>query len=169
MYPMTDHMQLAALCEDADTFGKMAQVMLAELAKFPEGAEIGMAFGPITTGGRGSPEENLRVFEAVIARLRREGRLVFSQMPYEPQLFKLTAAWRQSAPGNSNAYCWPVLKETYLPLFESNRISLAWFIPGWESSQGAAWEREVLMRRDTRIVDLSPSWVEGALLDIALS
>ena len=47
---------------------------------------IAMVCGPITTGGRGSRDENLKVFSRAIAKLSADGLLVFSQMPFEDSM-----------------------------------------------------------------------------------
>lgn len=162
MYPKTNKALLQEESRKAQNFAAVSRLMCEEASKFPHGAE--MVFGPITTGGRGSPELNLYAFEASIKRLLAEGREIFNQIPYEPKLFQLSSIWRESCPANRDAYCWPLLKEVYLPLFQSGFIVRGWFLSGWESSQGARWERQVLTDLTIPCNDLGREWIEDAIL-----
>lgn len=162
MHLRTDVAVLRMVCAKAETFEKLAAIARAELAKFSGDAEI--VCGPITTGGRGSIEKNLEVFEAVIGRMLRKGRPLFNQMPYETQLFALRRVWRPQESWMARSWYEPVLEEFYLPLFTAGRIKRAWFIPGWKSSKGAQWERDMLPRHNrVSLVDLTPAWVDEAL------
>lgn len=99
------------------------------------GKPIAMVCGPISTGGKGSREENLRVFAQAIDRISGDGLLVFSQMPFEDDMARIY----QSDPSLQGLR---LLEEFYLPIFKTRQIKLLCFLPGWEKSTGATWEHE---------------------------
>ena len=148
-------------CAAARSFSELAEVAIRELRKFPAGCEI--VCGPISTGGRGSLEANFRVFEASVARLLRESRPIFSQIPYEERIVYLRNQWLAEDPAREGQYCMPILTELYLPLIKRRIIKRAWFIPGWQSSFGTKWEREQLTLHGVEITDLTDEWVDEAL------
>lgn len=158
MHHDTDLGALQARCTQTDSFAELVPIALAELEKFVGGCNI--VCGPISTGGRGSVEENLKVFFGTIDALRSEGREVFSQKPYEERIFFFRTRWQGEDPSRSGAYCMPILEEFYEPLFKRGIIKDAWFIPGWESSFGARWERKTLTALGVTIHDLTTDWVD---------
>jgi len=96
---------------------------------------IAMVCGPISTGGKGSRKENLKVFSRAIDRISVDGLLVFSQMPFENDMERIF----KSSPELQGTR---LLEEFYLPIFKSGLIKLLCFLPGWENSIGATWEYE---------------------------
>ncbi|HEX8591422.1 MAG TPA: hypothetical protein VF696_01580 [Candidatus Paceibacterota bacterium] len=161
MHHATDKSWLEAECVKADSFAELVPLALAELKKFPTGAET--VCGPISTGGRGSIEENFRVFGATITALTEQGRPIFSQVPYEERIFFFRKRWQDEGPSRAGAYYMPILEEFYHPLLTSGLIRRAWFIPGWESSYGARWERDELTKAGAEIVDLTDEQVDEFL------
>jgi hypothetical protein len=91
--------------------------------------------GPISSGGRGSLNANLKVFEDAIITFMRKGHSVFNQLPFEPKLLELSKDYKE--------YCTPILDDIFLPILKSGLIKKMFFIPGWESSVGAKWEYNV--------------------------
>ena len=145
---------------NADSFAALAEIGLAELKKL--GSGLGIVCGPISTGGLGDAEKNFEVFNAAIWSLQRKGHKLFVQIPYEGSLGRLRQRWEADNPENTG-YCMPILTEFYGPLFKSGLIDFSWFIPGWQSSFGATWERNELQELGVGIVDLTPDWIQGAL------
>ena len=96
-------------------------------------APIAMLCGPISTGGKGSRQENLEVFELAIERASAGGLLVFSQMPFEENMDRIY----KSDPKLQGLM---LLERFYRPIFKSGIIKLLCFIDGWEESVGAQWE-----------------------------
>lgn len=90
--------------------------------------------GPISTGGKGSVAENLKVFRKTIAGLEKNGLNVFNYLPLHRKIAEFSAG--------HDGYFTPVLDELFLPIFESKKIDKILFIPGWETSKGAKWEHE---------------------------
>jgi hypothetical protein len=86
--------------------------------------------GPMTTGGRGY-EENVRTFERAVAELRQSGYTVFDYAPYEPELLRIKAS--HSA----------IMEDFHKPILQSG-YKTAFFLPGWNESKGATWEREYM-------------------------
>lgn len=163
MHPDTDFEWLVERCNKTDSFDELVIIALEELRKFRHGSEI--VCGPISTGGRGSVEANFQVFSATIARLKQEGRPIFSQVPYEERIF-FRNRWRAEDPARANEYHMPILEDFYLPLISSGLIKKCWFIPGWESSFGARWEREHLIQYGADICDLTDDWIDQALSSV---
>jgi hypothetical protein len=90
--------------------------------------------GPISTGGLGSIESNLKVFDEVILSLQNTGLNVFDQRPFEATMQRLEE--------QKGAYLKDILTDFYFPLFNSGKISAFYFIPKWETSFGATKEHE---------------------------
>lgn len=135
----------------AESFEALAEIAISELTRV--GVSVGIVCGPITTKGTGDQAYNFQVFNAVIRGLQREGQVLFDQTPYEYGLRELAHAWE--AAGNVG-YCTPILEIFYKRVFETGLVERSWFIPGWRSSIGAAWERQKLTARGTTIRDLLP-------------
>ena len=161
MHYNTDMAWFVNECEKANSFAELIPLALAELDKFPDGAEV--VCGPISTGGQGNLEVNFRVFGETISKLIHEGNPIFSQVPYEERIFFFRKRWENASPKNVGQYYMPILEEFYHPLIQSGRIRKGWFIPGWESSFGARWERTHLEEIGAEIVELDEEWVEDIL------
>lgn len=161
MHHQTNEEEFTKECSKTNSFSELVPLAMAELKKYTDGVEV--VCGPISTGGRGTPEANLKVFEATIKGLQAEGRPLFNQMPYEERIFFFRKQWQESAPENAGKYYTPILEEFYRPIFEAGLVKKAWFIPGWESSQGARWERELLTKVGAEIIDLTDEQIDGFL------
>ena len=161
MHHSTDRDELIATCQSATTFEHLSLIGIREAQKFaPIGAD--MVCGPITTGGRGTRHANMEIFTACICLLQERDTPVFDQRPYEHRIKALSDRWRAEN-GGDDAYCHPILTGFYHPVFQTGHIRRAQFIPGWESSTGATWEREVLTELGVTIVDLTSEDVAYAL------
>lgn len=100
--------------------------------------------GPISTGGLGSQEQNLALFDITINRLRASGCKVFNQIPFERHIFRI-----KERLGDSGER---LLLEFYLPLFESGLIKMMFFMKNWDTSNGASWEHREAKRLGIKIV-----------------
>ena len=112
---------------------------------------------PLTTGGRGSFRENVHVYEYVSCRLTSLKHNVFRIMPFENGMQRLRTAWHLTH--GDDAYCMPILEVFYKRIFDSGKVRWAYFIPGWESSFGARWERDYCMRIGVQIIDLEEEFI----------
>lgn len=133
----------------APSFRELADIAIKDLRAYGPSSIV---CGPITTGGTGHQVLNLEIFNAVIHGLGEQGEHVFTQIPYEFGLRRLVREWEEQ--GNSG-YCMPILEVFYARLFESGLIEKGWFIPGWQSSFGAQYERKKLAEEGAQIIDLS--------------
>ena len=128
---------------------------------------IGVVCGPISNGGvgRGDREVNLQVFGVAVASFQheREG-FFFSQMPYEDVIGDLKRA--DIIKLGKPVADLKLLTEFYLPLFESGKIGEMLFLPDWQTSSGATWERRQGERLGISIHDI-PEPVAKAFLAAA--
>jgi hypothetical protein len=161
MHHTTDLELFQIECEKTNTFEELAALALMEMEKFTEGCDI--VCGPISTGGVGSIEGNLKVFARTIDKLQETGHPIFTQLPYEEKIFSFRERWRAENPSRSEDYYMPILEEFYRPLFQSGKVKRAWFINGWESSKGARWERDELANLQVEVIDLGAGWVQSVL------
>jgi hypothetical protein len=117
------------LCEDASSMYAIASRIIDRMPK-----PIVEVCGPIASGGLGSLEANLDVFNKTIHELQAQGLSVFDQMPFEYPMQKLKKKLADPM---------QILNEFYLPIFQSGHISTLYFIKGWESSIGSNWEHDL--------------------------
>lgn len=121
------------------SFEDLARIAIEVLGKMKRaGHEIVQVCGPYTTGGLGSPELNGKRFGEARRAAEARGFIVFDQMPFEDAIKRITASYGLS----QDAYCQDVLDVFYRNIFKSGHLSKFLFIPGWESSKGATWERK---------------------------
>ncbi|MDP3963913.1 MAG: hypothetical protein Q8Q39_05460 [bacterium] len=134
-----------ALLKTARAFDELCGVAERVLARMRDnlGHDIEMVCGPITTGGQGSPEENLIVLGRHIKRRQQAGKIVFVQLLFEEALWRI-----RKNPLNSEDR---LLNEFYLPLFEKGLIRRLVFVPNWETSNGARWEHRQAERLGLQI------------------
>ena len=92
--------------------------------------------GPMSTGGLGSLEGNMERFARAITVLEERDYLVFNQIPFQEAIVRLTY---HHAGG---AYRIDILEVFYRRIFECGLVNRTFFLPDWESSTGARWERE---------------------------
>lgn len=116
--------------------------------------------GPMTSGGTGNQIHNFEIFNAAIRELQERGENIFNQLPYEHGLHRLVRVWK--AEGNIG-YCMPILETFYATLFESGHINHGKFLPGWESSVGASYERQKLGAHGIHISDITHEHVRDLL------
>jgi hypothetical protein len=146
--------QIAAL-KEAKSYDDLAIVGMEVLKSMP--SPICQVCGPISSGGFGSIKKNLEAFDKVIQKLVDQGMSVFDQMPFEDSMQRIRSLDTGSAEDTNNK----LLKGFYLPIFESGLINTLYFIPGWESSHGATWERKQASRLGIRIVDLQKDFLDS--------
>lgn len=145
----------------ADSFSELLAHAMPSLTSM--GEAVGIVCGPISTGGRGTIEENLRAFGKIIDALQEHGLTIFDQRPYEDAIFALRTRWLNEDPTRQDAYCMPILDEFYHPLYTEGPVTLGWFMPDWQSSRGARWEHDLLLRKGADIRYLDPEWTEAVL------
>lgn len=135
--------------EQAQTFEHLRDVALRIVQRMP--GPIGQVCGPIATGGRGSIEKNLEIFEFAIDKLVAEGKIIFNQMPFEPHMQRLVK--------RGPTYSYELLETFYLPIFSSGKIKTVYFLPDWMSSTGAKWEYVKSIEHGLERVFLEPGFL----------
>lgn len=143
--------------ETIKTFTGLAEFALSELRVI---GECSIVCGPISTGGYGSVEANIKVIEMMTRHLRSIGCKIFNNTFYEKYIWRLKDKWLEE--GNTG-YCQPILEEFYMAIYRSGHITKAYFLPSWESSTGAQWERKVLPQCRIEVLDLSREFVDEIL------
>jgi Domain of unknown function (DUF4406) len=140
---------------EVNNFTKLADIAIEVLTRMKaEGHEIVQICGPYTTGGLGSPELNGKRFDEVRETLVTRGFTVFDQMPFEGAIKRIKDSYNLPA----GEYCEDILEVFYRLVFQSGHISKFLFIPGWESSKGSRWEREVADKFGILCEDIPPEW-----------
>lgn len=104
--------------------------------------------GPVGSGGLGSIEKNLEVFNNAIIKLQEKGLHVFDQMPFEDQMQNLKKKI------STEKIVKDILNDFYLPIFKSGAISAFYFLSNWKTSFGANWEHEEAKKLGIKIVYL---------------
>ena len=69
------------------SFTEMFSIAKIILSRMP--ANLGQVCGPITNGGLGSKEENLRYLNEAIDSLQKAGVDIFDQIPFEETIHRL--------------------------------------------------------------------------------
>jgi len=140
-----------------DNFQDLAEIAIGVLERMKaNGHEIVQICGPYSTGGLGSMELNGARFKKAREAAEAHGYVVFDQMPFEEAIKRI--AKKYNLPDGH--YCWDILHVFYRLIFESGHIIKFLFIPGWESSTGARWEREEALRLGIPCEDIPLEWIE---------
>jgi hypothetical protein len=123
------------LFKDAKDYSDLVYITLDALEKMPQ--PIVQVCGPISSGGRGSIEKNLKIFKKTIRKLS-EKHSVFDQTILEQPMRRIMKTYHCSHEENNRI----LLESFYGPILKSGLIQKTFFIDRWESSQGATWEHE---------------------------
>lgn len=126
-------------------------VLIAEkiLARLPK--PIGQVCGPISTGNKLTPVENLVNIHRAITIFQQGGLIIFSQIPFERAFDKILGDYH-------SGYDTPILQEFYHPLFRQKLIDYLIFLPGWEHSIGARWEYNCAKKLGIITITLGDNW-----------
>lgn len=137
--------------ETASTYKELFNIAEAVLKRMHP--PVGQVCGPISTGGAGSVQKNLKRFEKAIKNLQQQGIEIFNQIPFEIPMQRI----KQSR--EYEHYDDLLLHDFYLPIFESKLIHTLYFLPDWKSSTGAQWEHEQASRLGLKIEYLKIEYV----------
>ncbi len=146
------------LLDTAESFEELLEIALAVLGRMPK--PIVQVCGPITTGGRGSAEENIKFFRAAAKLLLQKGHNVFGQMIFHDSMIRI-----MENKYSGDAYCMPILDIFYKGVFTSGHVSEAIFLPDWQSSKGACWERDAVLEHNIVIRDFPEEWLVEINID----
>ena len=149
-----DEQELGAL-ESAHRFDDVAKIAITMLARHRhEGQNVSMICGPMTTGGCGSFEANMEHFRKSVKVAVRYGLFVFDQTLFQDAMIRISN-WKSGA-----AYPQDVLEIFYRNIFESGHVDKLIFLPDWESSKGARWERSIAADLNLPIEEFPSKWLD---------
>lgn len=150
--------------EGITSYTELAKVAISILSRlFQSGKRIVQVCGPMNTGGRGSLEENMKIFNVVIDHLVERGEVVFDQRPFEKIMERIKMIRK------TVGYPYDLLEEFYGPIFESGYVDILFFIPGWNKSEnsegsiGAQWEYKKAGRCGIAIFEVSEHLIDKLL------
>lgn len=133
-------------------YEEIARSMVLELEKFSKenNTNIVQVCGPISTGGLGSVDENIKFFKKSIEKLEGAGYFVFDQTVFEDAMLKIKTSRMEN--GLFKFYDWDLLNKCYIPLFESRLLNKMIFLPDFESSIGSKWEYDMALKNNIEIL-----------------
>lgn len=144
----------------AMSFKDVAKIYLNVMNHMPK--NIHAVSGPMTTGGVGVREDNIKIFKSITEILSEDMKLnIISWIPFEFNIRKLLDKWIET--NGKNAYCTPILEEFYRTVYASGKVTKVHFIHGWESSTGARWEHDLCEKLGIERCYLSPELSQKAL------
>jgi len=113
-----------------------------------------LVVGPVTTGGLGHSEENLKVLAGAIELVRYKGYAVFNQLYFELAFKRYVEDFREKF--GDEKYPSEIITNFYLPLIDNGRFVYCYTIEGWETSIGARMKYEHFQKtgREIRNIDL---------------
>lgn len=150
------HISKAAEASELAHLGILA-VEIAEMMPKP----LFMISGPMTTGGMGEYAKNMILFQHAIDEAVRAGVHVFNQTMLDEHLQRLVRAWYIQNP--TAEYCDGVLTDVYETLMQSGHLMGVYFLPDWQTSRGARWEREAGERLGLQQQDYPHEWYTKAV------
>lgn len=143
--------------DKAETFEELADIAIEVLQKMSEieNKPIVEICGPISTGGLGNRKNNLERFDNAIKIACDKGMCVFTQLPFEKTIEKIVYKYPVT-----DGYHLDILEIFYRKIFSSGFINKALFLPDWESSKGARWERDLVTELGLEILEFPIEWLE---------
>lgn len=141
--------------ERASTLGYLAAVANSVLFRMEKekGPRIVQICGPMSTGGLGNLKANILRFKRAIFVAEHHGLIVFDQTNLKDAVERITGY------KDSGEYCVDILETLYRKIFETGFISGALFLPGWQSSVGASWERQLLIELGIPVEEYPAEWL----------
>ncbi len=137
------------------TFEDMLPIAITILKRMTElGKPTHQVCGPISTGGRGSVQANSEYFKNAIRVAQERGLVVFDQFPFQEKMAELAAPFEAR-----KEYCNDILHVFYRGIFKSGLIDTMLFLPDWQSSKGATWERNEAKELGITIKDYPEEWL----------
>jgi hypothetical protein len=140
--------------ESVQTFDELAELAISTLARMKcEGLDIVQICGPMSTGGCGNFQKNMARFVRSIEIAHRHGINVFNQVLFQEAVIRI-CSWTEGEP-----YPMDLLEVFYAKVLQSGYITKGLFLPDWESSVGARWEREFLCKLSISVEDYPSEWI----------
>jgi len=141
--------------EKISSFEEAADLAVNILSRMnEEGKEVVQLCGPMSTGGAGNLALNMERFQKAVDKAAEKGLLVFDQVPFQNTIIRLCEL-REDNP----EYNWEILDIFYKRIFESGHVKRALFLPGWEKSVGASWERDLVTKLGLVVEEYPLEWL----------
>lgn len=118
----------------AQSYEELLKPAMRLIKRMPQ--PIGQVCGPISSGGVGNLDGNIKIFNKTIKKVREKGKIVFNQIPLEDTIHRI----KQNSIGSCSERNFAVLENIYAPLFESGYMKKLFFMSNWKSSRGSVWE-----------------------------
>ncbi|HEY0010918.1 MAG TPA: DUF4406 domain-containing protein [Candidatus Paceibacterota bacterium] len=145
--------------KEANSYEEAADIAIAILARMRDlGQPIVQICGPMSTGGLGSLRENMQRFQRAVDIAIAKGITVFNQVAFQEAIIRLS-----NYKEGSEEYGMDILERFYQRVFEAGYIDAFMFLPGWESSIGTRWEREVGSKLGIEVKEYPIEWLEEGL------
>lgn len=145
------------MLKDIKSFEDMIPVALSILKRMQlVDRHIVQICGPISTGGKGSLEENVKYFKKAQNIAIQKGLNVFDQIPFTDSIIRLVNEMNVS----KGDYCFDILHKFYRGVFASKMITEFIFLPKWQESTGAKWEHEEASLHGISVKDYPIDWLE---------
>jgi len=142
--------------ENASSMQELAEVAIRFLRRVNRGGnKVVEICGPMSTGGLGNFEANMRRFSHVIHMAVENGYVVFDLPFFQPAIIRI-----ENFTEGQTEYNWDILHVFLRRIFESGYIIKGFFLPDWQTSIGAKWEREEFVRLQIPIEDCPLEWLE---------
>lgn len=142
--------------ETASSMEELAEAAINFLRRVSlDGHKVIEMCGPMTTGGLGSFEANMKRYNHAIAMAVKSGYIVFDLPFFQPAIIRIL-----NFQEGQTDYNWEILHIFLRKIFESGYIVKGFFLPGWETSVGAKWEREEFKRLQIPIEECPQKWLE---------
>ncbi len=148
------------LLDTVTTFEELVDIALIILRRMEEDNKpIVQICGPMSTGGLGNLEANMKVFQLAILEARKRGCAVFDQVLFQEAMIRI-ADWKPHKP-----YCQDILDVFYRGIFHSRMVKHTLFLPGWKTSRGSVWERKMLTLLSIPTEEYPEEWWECVMID----
>lgn len=139
----------------AENYSDLKEIALDVLQRMPQ--PIGEVCGPISSGGYGSIEENMKDFNKTIEKLIQRRYSVFNQMPFEIPMQRMK---QESGLSKEEANS-QLLGQFYYPIFDSGLIKRVYFMHNWKTSHGSRIERQRTIERRISIETLPADFLSS--------
>lgn len=141
--------------KSASSLEEIAEIAISVLLRMKSNGhrQVVQICGPMSTGGLGSTKLNMERFRLAVKRAAAQGLIVFDQLPFQEAIIRITE-YREGG-----EYCTAILEVLYRRIFESGHVDKAFFLPGWQGSVGASWERKHLTKLGIPIEEYPMKWL----------
>jgi hypothetical protein len=95
-------------------------------------------------------------FRQAIETASEHGLVVFNQLPFQDAIIRISSFDENSV----DSYDMAILEVFYKRVFESGYVKKTLFLPDWQSSKGARWERELVSKLGIPIEEYPIEWLK---------